>query len=159
MRYRITPSGRVIETQLADLPGEFPQYDWRRSTRQHRYTYMAGRTGPSGQYDTVLKVDNDTGRTQLHETGPHTYVGEPIFVPRTPDAAEDDGWLLAVVYLAAEHRSQLSILDARGLEHVATLRLKHHLPFGFHGTFTSRVADPGLRSRIRIGCRSADVAE
>jgi all-trans-8'-apo-beta-carotenal 15,15'-oxygenase len=70
-------------------------------------------------------------------------VGEPIFVPRTQDAAEDDGWLLAVVYLGAEHRSQLTVLDARGLEHVATLRLKHHIPFGFHGTFTRRVADPG----------------
>ena len=143
MRYRITPSGRVIETQLADVTGEFPQYDWRRSTRRHRYTYMAGRTGSEGQYDQVLKVDNDTGRTETHEVGPHAYVGEPIFVPRSPDAAEDDGWLLAVVYLAAEHRSQLTILDARGLESVAALKLKHHLPFGFHGTFTSRVADPG----------------
>lgn len=143
MRYRITANGRVIETRLSDRPGEFPQYDWRRSTRPHRYTYMTGRTGPSGEYDSVLKVDNDTSHTQVREMGPHTYVGEPIFVPRTPDSAEDDGWLLTVVYLAAEHRSQLTILDARGLEQVAALHLPHHLPFGFHGAFTSRVAEPG----------------
>ncbi|CNF94378.1 carotenoid oxygenase [Mycobacterium tuberculosis] len=143
MRYRITPAGRVIATRLSDLPGELPQYDWRRSTLPHRFTYMSGRTTDGGEYDSVLKVDNDTGRTEVHEMGPHAYVGEPIFVPRTPDAAEDDGWLLTVVYLAAEHRSQLTIFDARGLEHVATLRLKHHIPFGFHGTFTRRIADPG----------------
>ncbi|WP_412516180.1 carotenoid oxygenase family protein [Actinomadura madurae] len=143
MRYRITPAGRVVETQLSERPGEFPQYDWRRSTRRHRYTYMTGRTGAGGEYDSVLKVDNDNGRTEVHGMGPHTFVGEPIFVPRTTDSAEDDGWLLAVVYLAAEHRSQLSILDTRDLENVATLHLKHHLPFGFHGTFTRRVADPG----------------
>ncbi|WP_200841831.1 carotenoid oxygenase family protein [Actinomadura sp. K4S16] len=143
MRYRITPAGRVIETQLSDTPGEFPQYDWRRSTRRHRFTYMTGRTGPSGEYDTILKVDSDTGHTQAHDAGPGTYVGEPIFVPRAPDSAEDDGWLLTVVYLAAEHRSRLTILDARDLAPVANLHLPHHLPFGFHGTFTSRVADPG----------------
>ncbi|WP_207934463.1 carotenoid oxygenase family protein [Actinomadura sp. KC06] len=142
MRYRITAGGRVVETPLSELPGEFPQYDWRRSTRPHRYTYLAGRTGPSGAYDSVLKVDNEIGNTQVQEMGSHTYVGEPIFVPRTPDAAEDDGWLLSVVYLAAEHRSQLTVLNARDLAPVAALHLPHHLPFGFHGTFTRRVADP-----------------
>ncbi|MDL4820827.1 carotenoid oxygenase family protein [Actinomadura opuntiae] len=143
-RCRITPSDRVIETPLADLSGEFPQYDWRRTTRPHRYTYLAGRTGDHGAYDSVVKVDNDTGRTWAHGLGAHTYVGEPIFVPRTPDAAEDDGWLLAVVYRAAEHRSQLTVLDARDLDRapVATLHLPHHLPLGFHGTFTRRIADP-----------------
>ena len=70
--------------------------------------------------------------------------GEPIFVPRSADSGEDDGWLLSLVYSAAEHRSRLVVLDARDVESdpVAVAHLRHHVPLGFHGTFTSRVADP-----------------
>ncbi|ROO90495.1 all-trans-8'-apo-beta-carotenal 15,15'-oxygenase [Actinocorallia herbida] len=142
MRYRITPNGRVIAEELADVPGEFPQYDWRLSGHEHRFTYMTGRTASSGPYDSVLKVDGEGGPVQAHSLGADAYVGEPIFVPRSPDSAEDDGWLLAVVYSSAEHRSRLEILDARGLAPVAAVHLDHHLPLGFHGTFTRRVASP-----------------
>jgi all-trans-8'-apo-beta-carotenal 15,15'-oxygenase len=36
------------------------------------------------------------------------------------------------------------VLDARDVESdpVAVAHLRHHVPLGFHGTFTSRVADP-----------------
>ena len=63
-------------------------------------------------------------------------------MPRSPDSAEDDGWLLSVVYSAAEHRSRLVVLDARDVEAdaLAVAHLRHHVPLGFHGTFTSRVA-------------------
>ena len=63
-------------------------------------------------------------------------------MPRSPDAAEDDGWLLSLVYSAPEHRSRLVVLDARDVESdpVAVAHLRHHVPLGFHGTFTSRVA-------------------
>lgn len=51
---------------------------------------------------------------------------------------EDDGWVLALVYDAAHHRSDVVILDARDLsqEPVARLHLKHHIPYGLHGSFT-----------------------
>lgn len=145
MRYRITPSGKVIEQQLSPYPGEFPQYDWRVTTRRHRYTFLAGRTTATGGYDSVLKIDHDSGNTAQHHVGDGDYVGEPIFVPRTPDAAEDDGWLLAVNYHAAEHRSQLLVLDAADLDRapLAVAQLPHHIPLGFHGTFTRRIAAPG----------------
>ena len=58
-------------------------------------------------------------------------------MPRRADSAEDDGWLLSVVYSAAEHRSRLVVLDARDLQSdaVAVAHLRHHVPLGFHGTF------------------------
>ncbi|HEU5032584.1 MAG TPA: carotenoid oxygenase family protein [Spirillospora sp.] len=89
-RCRITPSGRVIETPLSDLSGEFPQYDQRLATRPHRYSHLAGRTGPHGEYDSIPKIDNDGGRSWAHGFGTGTYVGEPIFVPpRTPPRTTD----------------------------------------------------------------------
>ena len=79
----------------------------------------------------------------MHSLGAGQVAGEPIFVPRTAESAEDDGWLLSLVYSAAEHRSRLVVLDARDVESdpVAVAHLRHHVPLGFHGTFTSRVAD------------------
>lgn len=135
-RYRITPT-KVIEEELSGYPCELPQFDWRRSARRHRYSYLSGHHGTEGLFDAVLKVDHDTGETISHVLG--DCVGEPFFVPRNPDSAEDDGWVLAVVYREADHRSGLAILDARGLDLLATAWLPHHLPYGFHGIFSERL--------------------
>lgn len=136
VRYRITAT-KVIEEELADHPCELPQFDQRRSARRHRFSYLSGHHGSGGLFDAVLKVDHDTGDVASHVLG--DCVGEPVFVPRSPDAAEDDGWLLAVVYQESRHRSGLAILDARTLDLLATAWLPHHLPFGFHGGFTTRL--------------------
>jgi len=58
------------------------------------------------------------------------------------DRLEDDGWLLAVAYDPAEHRSRLLVLAARDPERAPLLiaHLRHHIPLGFHGSFTTRVA-------------------
>jgi all-trans-8'-apo-beta-carotenal 15,15'-oxygenase len=144
MRYRISATGRVTEQQLAPHSVEFPQYDWRRSTRRHRYTYLTGRTSPVRMHNTILKIDHDGGAVIGCDFG-ESSVGEPLFVPRTPTAGEDEGWLLLVNHKLAEHRSQLVILDAQDLDRgpVATAWLSHHIPWGFHGTFTRRVAAIG----------------
>jgi all-trans-8'-apo-beta-carotenal 15,15'-oxygenase len=141
MQYRITKCGQVIERVLADRAGEFPQYDWRRGTRAHRYSYFAGAGGPAGLFNSIVKVDHRDGALTECELGPSS-VGEPLFVPRGPDAAEDDGWLLALNHQLVENRSQLVVFDARALENgpLATAWLNHHIPWGFHGTFTRRVA-------------------
>ena len=60
----------------------------------HRYAYMAaGKLGivASG----IVKVDHEARAGPLHEFGEGHVAGEPIFVPRSPDSAEDDGWLLS----------------------------------------------------------------
>jgi all-trans-8'-apo-beta-carotenal 15,15'-oxygenase len=103
---------------------------------------MAAEANSDGTLNSIVKVDHRTGASVTHEFGPGQVVGEPIFVPRSPDAAEDDGWLLSVVYSAAEHRSRMVVLDARDLasDPIAVAHLRHHVPLGFHGTFTRRVA-------------------
>lgn len=145
MQYRITKGGSIIERELAGTSGEFPQFDWRRATREHRYSYLAA-MGPhaTGLLNSIMKVDHRTGVATACDLG-LAAVGEPLFVPRTVDAAEDDGWLLFLNHDLAENRSQLVILDARDLERgpLATAWLEHHVPWGFHGTFTRRRAVVG----------------
>ncbi|MGW4369308.1 carotenoid oxygenase family protein [Nocardia takedensis] len=150
LRYRITRNGRIIETQLTDRSGEFPQFDWRRGTREHRYTYFAGKGGPARLFNSLVKVDTRTGKTTACDLGPSS-VGEPLFIPRHPDAAEDDGWLLALNHHLDEDLSQLVVLDARDLERgpLATAWLDHHIPWGFHGTFRQHIATPTEPERLR----------
>lgn len=115
-----------------------------RDAGRHQLTYLAGKSAGAAVYDSIVKVDHDTDAVTSCAFAASS-VGEPLFVPRTPDAGEDDGWLLFLNHDLAEHRSQLVILDARDLERgpVATAWLDHHVPWGFHGTFTRRIAEPG----------------
>jgi all-trans-8'-apo-beta-carotenal 15,15'-oxygenase len=141
-RLRVSPSDEVTFEDIYEGACEFPQHDWRRTTSAHRFAYMAGNSSEGAPFTEIVKVDHATGATTSHEFGEGNVSGEPIFVPRSADAGEDDGWLLSVVYSAGEHRSRLAVLDARDLEAdpVAVAHLRHHVPLGFHGTFTRRVA-------------------
>ena len=66
--------------------------------------------------------------------------GEPIFVPASPDAGEDEGWVLSVVYDAGRDASDLVIVDASDFTAapVATVHLNRRVPFGFHGSWVDR---------------------
>ncbi len=145
-RLRITPNGRVLREQLSDALGEFPQFDSRRSCRAHRYSYLAARASDNVAHNMIVKTDHRTSAEHEHVLPPGHVVSEPIFVPRRPDSGEDDGWLLAVAYDSLEHRSRLIVLDAQDPERdpLYVGHLRHHLPQSFHGTFTSRLAQPPL---------------
>jgi carotenoid cleavage dioxygenase-like enzyme len=141
-RLRIKSGGDDIERhELCSWQCEFPQHDWRRTTLGYRFSYLAGRPSGAGPQTSIIKVDHDTGRCSAHSFAEDEVAGEPIFVPRSPDSGEDDGWLLSVVYSAARHRSRLVVLDAGDVERepVASAHLRHHVPLGFHGTFSSRL--------------------
>ncbi|MET0291973.1 MAG: carotenoid oxygenase family protein, partial [Steroidobacteraceae bacterium] len=65
---------------------------------------------------------------------------EPVFVPRTPDAPEADGYLLAVVNRVKENLAELYVIDTKDWlgEPVARVRLPFNLPMSFHGCFVTR---------------------
>ena len=61
--------------------------------------------------------------------------GEAVFVPASPDAGEDEGWLLSMVHDTATDKSDLVILDATDFTgpEVARVHLPQRVPYGFHG--------------------------
>jgi all-trans-8'-apo-beta-carotenal 15,15'-oxygenase len=73
-------------------------------------------------------------------------MGEPIFVPRPDATAEDDGWVLCLIYNAARRCSDLIILDGKDIAQgpIARLQLKHHVPYGLHGSFTPEYFGPEI---------------
>lgn len=48
-----------------------------------------------------------------------------------------------MVYNGTLHRSDLVILDAKDLSKppIARVHLKHHIPYGLHGSWTSEIID------------------
>jgi all-trans-8'-apo-beta-carotenal 15,15'-oxygenase len=141
-RLRVKPGGTVEQVELCPWQGEFPQLDCEMSGKRNRFTYLAARPGGVGYPTAVVKVDNEEGSRWAFDLGEGFGVGEPIFVPHPDRVEEDEGWLLSLVYDSSCHRSRLYVLDARDLEGepVAVAHLPHHVPYGFHGTFTERVA-------------------
>ncbi|CAM5743136.1 carotenoid oxygenase family protein [Mycolicibacterium aubagnense] len=88
-------------------------------------------------------MDRQTNTQRLHAFWRRTFPGEPIFVPKAHNADEDDGCLV-VTYNAAEHRTELHILDAAAIEnaaHAIAILPGHHFP-GFRGSFTERITPP-----------------
>ncbi|MCF4966086.1 carotenoid oxygenase family protein [Nostoc sp. CMAA1605] len=132
----------LIESRCCEFPSIHPDY----VGREHRYIYLgAGHAANiNAPLQAILKIDLQSGERQIWSAAPRGFVGEPIFVPRPDAQTEDDGWLLVVVYDAAYHRSDVVILDARDLDRgvIAKLHLKHHIPYGLHGNFTSQIFTP-----------------
>jgi carotenoid cleavage dioxygenase len=140
-RWTFDPArGTVREECLDESPAEFPRLDERYTGRFYRYGYAAGRVGAptdAGVFNAIVLYDHTTGRRRVHDFGVASFPSEPVFVPRSPSAPEGEGFLLAVVYRAAESRSDLVILRADAIEErpLATAKLPHRVPYGFHGNW------------------------
>lgn len=132
-------SNVVKRTQLDDLPGEFPRLDERLAGLPYRHGYFAAyrKQDKVGGFDSLAHIDLTTGARKVFGFADGDVPSEPVFVPRSAEAPEGDGWLLATVYRGASDTSDLVILDAADIEAgpVATAHLPRRVPFGFHGNW------------------------
>jgi len=132
-------AGQIADTPLDDRPGDFPRINMARSGQANRFGYIAH--GPwdtdVAQFTSVVKYDLERGTSQVHEYGAATEAGEPVFAPDPDGTAEDDGWLLNIVFDRETESSDLVIVDARDMEGepVARVHLPRRVPFGFHGNW------------------------
>ena len=116
---------------LDDRPVEFPQLDPRHAGGAYRRLWLVGS-------DQLLQLDlsgDGAGAARRHPVSPALHASEPIFVPRSPDAEEGDGWVLTLVYDERSDTSHVAILDTRRFEDepVARVWFDHHIPLTFHG--------------------------
>jgi carotenoid cleavage dioxygenase len=133
------PSARVARTPVSDLVGEFPRFDERFTGLPYRHCWHAANADQSEAllFDSLAHLDLHTRRETLRRFSDGDSVGEPVFVPRSAQAAEGDGWVLAVVHRALQNRSDLLILNAQDIagEPQAVLELPCRVPAGFHGSW------------------------
>jgi carotenoid cleavage dioxygenase-like enzyme len=146
MRWTLDPKANTDAFKsegLDDMRGEFPRLDERWAGLPNRFGTFAGySSGAAEPMDTLAWLDLASGRRASFTLPAGDATSEPVFVPRNAQAAEGDGWLLAVAWRGKEQRSDLIILDTDGIEHgpVATVQLAHRVPFGFHGNWADGVA-------------------
>jgi carotenoid cleavage oxygenase len=126
--------GKVIEERLDDAGQEFPRVNERLVGRRHRFGYTSafldGRDG-------LAKHDLDRRTKEFRPFDSGGGANEAVFVPTSPDAQEDDGWVISITYDAGRDSSDLLVLNARDItgEPQAVIHLPQRVPFGFHGNW------------------------
>ena len=95
-------------------------------------------------FDSQLQFDAENVSRQVWYS--EGIIGEPTFVPRLgyegrDRGDEDDGYVLVQLYHPGKHLTSFCVLDAKNIEKgcIAKINLKHHVPYGFHGTFSPEV--------------------
>ena len=148
--------------ELSDVPCELPITSWDYTGEQYEHMYLStsvGRTaeGVNGPMQALTKASIKPDSKELYYEeqwvpGDRKFAMEPFFVPRPGGTAEDDGWVVALVHDAAYEKSnfggrgtEMVIIDAQKFAEgpVARLRLPTYVPFGVHGSWSSKyVAGP-----------------
>ncbi|CAM9157061.1 unnamed protein product [Scytosiphon promiscuus] len=137
--------GRVVDHGPAApmegaLPMELPAIDARYVGKPIRYVYTNALVGDPGFLNGVQRGDlrgDDGAAWTTHDFGESRYAGEPIFVPKSEDAEEGEGYLIVVVYNTKTHTSDVEVLDAQKVDAppICVARIPWHTGSSFHGVF------------------------
>ena len=139
-------TGETTERVIDDvLNTEFPVINSAYQGRKNRWTYnvlfpQGGREEP--RFPGLVKYDLETGGYVACSAGPQYFYNEPGFAPRDNAVAEDDGYLVTLVWNPTDQQSEIQIFDAKGARMaegpIARLVLPQRVPHGFHATFVSQ---------------------
>ena len=147
-------SGTVSEVEIDSRKSDFARVDDRLLGLPARYGYtmQLGNNPHNPEMGTeIYKYDLTTGIAEVHDMAPVTG-GEALFVPRSPDSAEDDGWAMLLTYDPSKDRSELRIIDAQidaqnfSGPPVARVFTPQRVPYG-----ADRVPREGSRARSDQG--------
>ncbi len=129
---------------LSPLAGELPHIDDRFVGQPYQHAYLAlidftvpydfEKCGPPSAnlpLSGLGHLNVATGEVKRWFPGPTSSVQEPVFAPRSENAPEGEGYVIALVNRLTENRNDLVILDAQGLDErpIATVRLPAGSPW------------------------------
>lgn len=140
-------AGTVTEEQIDDRPGDFGRVDDRMVGLDARYGYLMAMAGEGNAEEPVYgsalwKYDLKSGQCWEHHLGDGVRGAEPVFAPASPDAGEDEGWIVTLTHDTASDESRLIVVDAQDFTAppVATVHLPQRVPYGAHGTWVADAA-------------------
>ena len=140
VHYTVNRKRGTLSCEPIDMvASEFPAWNMEKTGEKNRYTYSVATldNGTGTYFNSVQKRDAKSGNVTFHDFGPSRFTAEALYIPKTGAKTEDDGYMASVVYDANKHLSEIVLLDAKEIENcIARVKLKHHVPHGFHGHFT-----------------------
>jgi carotenoid cleavage dioxygenase len=152
LSFDMSGSGTAIgQETVVPIFCEFPIVDPRYAMSEHRYGFMpyvdrslpppAGLGGAVGlNFNCLARVEPATGAVTTQIIGGNATSQEPMFIPRSRNGAEGDGYVIAVINRYDEQRSDLLLLDAQHMDAppVARMRVPIRLRNAFHGIWVSK---------------------
>jgi carotenoid cleavage dioxygenase-like enzyme len=129
--------GKATVEQFDDMEGDFCRFNEEKNGSRSRHHYMGGfgrERGIIGQFDTLIKYDDQTNARETWYSGKNHHLGEALFAPNPSGSAEDDGWLLFTDHDHAENTTDVCVVDAQNVEAgpIARVHMPRKLAFGFH---------------------------
>ena len=132
--------GEVKEEQIDDAPCDFPRIDDRRTGQKTDFGYCMTFDNQADSLTIgrhVLKYDLVNKKRLIHDLGEGVKGGEPVFVPKSKDSDEDDGWVLVLAHEEEGAKSKLLVIDSQNFESppVAEIYSPQRIPYGAHGNW------------------------
>ncbi|OAL53906.1 carotenoid oxygenase [Pyrenochaeta sp. DS3sAY3a] len=155
------PTGTIVPDPLLvlDVPSEFPRIDERLFTKRYEWIFLnvfipEGSDGSKSIFhglNGLAMHNNRTGETRYFRAGKDSLCQEPIFIPRTADADEADGWVMTLIERRAASRCDIAVIDTRNFEKpVAIVQLPFHVKAQVHGNWVPESALAEKKSLVRI---------
>lgn len=90
-------------------------------------------------FNQLARINVQTGNTETWYPGDKYCFQEPIFIPRSADAVEGDGWVASVMNNLLEETSELVILDTQQWQQgpIARVKIPFRLRMSLHGNWSS----------------------
>ena len=132
----VASGGPVTSTRVTATSFDLPMLNDAYRGKPYRFAYGNGDHSAGVWWNSIVKVDMDTGATTEWYKEDH-FASEPNFIPRPASAggtgAEDDGVLVSTVLAGPLKTSVLLVLDAKTMEEIAVAKAPHFLPYMSHG--------------------------
>src|SRR3546814_14129394 len=98
----------------------------------------------------LFRHDLEKGVTETRDFGPGRHPGEFVFVPRSTEGAEDDGWLVGLVVNMNDETTDLVILNADVFmgPPQAVVHMPHRVPHGYQGNSDAENGRASLWERV-----------
>ena len=164
VRWAIDPTqpdrARIPDPEvILDVPAEFPRIDERFMTSKYNYVWLnvfvpersdGGKNIFHGLNGLAMH-NHATRETKWFYAGDECQIQEPIFIPRSEDAVEGDGYVMALIERGGSaQRCDVVVIDTKRFEKpVAVVQLPFHMKAQVHGNWLSSKALGGFKSVVR----------
>lgn len=147
---------------ILDTPAEFPRVDERFLTKRNKFIVINvwipdEIDGDKNLYhglNGLAMINTDTNEVKYFRAGDDSLCQEPIFIPRSEDAPEGDGFVMTMVDRRNARRNDIAIIDTRDFEKpVAIVQLPLKMKTQIHGNWVqaNRLKGKSLVREVRVG--------